>query len=53
MLTMSTVLVRGRRALGRDYTAYFARPYAVAHTGLLAFADYVRERRAASRQVRR
>jgi uncharacterized membrane protein YvlD (DUF360 family) len=52
MLTMSTVLVRGRGALGRDYAAYFARPYAVAHTGLLAFADYVRERRAASRQVR-
>jgi len=52
MLTMSTVLVRGRGALGRDYAAYFARPYAVAHTGLLAFVDYVRERRAASRQVR-
>ena len=52
MLTMSTVLVRGRGALGRDYAAYFARPYAVAHTGLLAFADYVRERRAAARQVR-
>jgi uncharacterized membrane protein YvlD (DUF360 family) len=52
MLTMSTVLVRGRGALGRDYAAYFARPYAVAHTAVLALADYVRERRAASRQVR-
>ena len=29
MLTMSTVLVRGRGRLGRDYAAYFARPYAV------------------------
>ncbi|MGZ6670750.1 MAG: phage holin family protein [Solirubrobacteraceae bacterium] len=52
MLTMSTVLVRGRGALGRDYAAYFARPYAVMHTGALAFADYVRERRAQARQVR-
>ena len=52
MLTMSTVLVRGRGALGRDYAAYFARPYAVAHTAVLAIADYVRERRAAARQVR-
>jgi uncharacterized membrane protein YvlD (DUF360 family) len=52
MLTMSTVLVRGRGALGRDYSAYFARPYAAAHTAALAFADYVRERRAQARQVR-
>jgi uncharacterized membrane protein YvlD (DUF360 family) len=52
MLTMSTVLVRGRGSLGRDYAAYFARPYAVVHTAALAFADYVRERRAAARQVR-
>jgi uncharacterized membrane protein YvlD (DUF360 family) len=52
MLTMSTVLVRGRGALGRDYAAYFARPYAVMHTAALAVADYVRERRAQARQVR-
>jgi uncharacterized membrane protein YvlD (DUF360 family) len=52
MLTMSTVLVRGRGRLGRDYAAYFARPYAVVHTAALAFADYVRERRAQARQVR-
>jgi uncharacterized membrane protein YvlD (DUF360 family) len=52
MLTMSTVLVRGRGRLGRDYAAYFARPYAVLHTAALAFADYVRERRAQARQVR-
>jgi uncharacterized membrane protein YvlD (DUF360 family) len=52
MLTMSTVLVRGRGALGRDYAAYFARPYSVARTALLAMADIARERRAAGRQVR-
>jgi uncharacterized membrane protein YvlD (DUF360 family) len=52
MLTMSTVLVRGRGALGRDYAAYFARPYAVARTAVLAIADIARERRAAARQVR-
>jgi uncharacterized membrane protein YvlD (DUF360 family) len=52
MLTMSTVLVRGRGALGRDYAAYFARPYAVARTAVLAIADIARERRAAGRQVR-
>jgi uncharacterized membrane protein YvlD (DUF360 family) len=52
MLTMSTVMVRGRGALGRDYAAYFARPYAAVHTAALAFADYVRERRAQAQQVR-
>jgi uncharacterized membrane protein YvlD (DUF360 family) len=52
MLTMSTVLVRGRGKLGRDYAAYFARPYAVVRTAALAFADYARERRAQARQVR-
>src|SRR5918999_1739475 len=41
MLTMSTVLHR-RRPIGRDYSAYFARPYAVA-----------RERHAQARQHRR
>ena len=35
MLTMSTVLHR-RRPIGRDYSAYFARPYAVARTLVLA-----------------
>ena len=52
MLTMSTVLTR-RRPIGRDYAAYFARPYAVARTLLLALVDFVRERRAASEQRRR
>jgi uncharacterized membrane protein YvlD (DUF360 family) len=51
MLTMSTALSR-RRPLGRDYSAYFARPYAVARTIVLAVADIARERRAARSQVR-
>ncbi|HTT96213.1 MAG TPA: phage holin family protein [Solirubrobacterales bacterium] len=51
MLTMSTALTR-RRPLGRDYGAYFARPYAVARTLVLAVADIARERRAARGQVR-
>jgi len=51
MLTMSTAL-RRRRPLGRDYSAYFARPYAVARTLALIVAEVVRERRAARRQVR-
>ena len=46
MLTMSTAL-RRRRPIGRDYAAYFARPYAVARTFVLALAEIVRERRAA------
>src|SRR6185312_5863718 len=44
MLTMSTALTR-RRPLGRDYSAYFARPYAVARTIVLTVADIARERR--------
>ncbi|HET7445694.1 MAG TPA: phage holin family protein [Solirubrobacterales bacterium] len=51
MLTMSTALHR-RRPIGRDYAAYFARPYAVARTFALAIADIARERRAARGQVR-
>jgi uncharacterized membrane protein YvlD (DUF360 family) len=51
MLTMSTALTR-RRPIGRDYAAYFARPYAVARTLALAIADIVRERTAARSQVR-
>jgi uncharacterized membrane protein YvlD (DUF360 family) len=45
MLTMSTVL-RRRRPIGRDYAAYFARPYAVVRTAVLAVADIARERHA-------
>ncbi|MFL5832960.1 MAG: phage holin family protein [Solirubrobacterales bacterium] len=51
MLTMSTAL-RRRRPIGRDYASYFAQPYAVARTFVLALADIGRERRAARSQVR-
>ena len=51
MLTMSTVLTR-RGRIGRDYAAYFARPYAAVRTATLCIADIARERRAASRQLR-
>lgn len=51
MLTMSTVL-RRRRPIGRDYAAYFARPYAVARTLVRAIAEIGRERRAAGWQRR-
>jgi uncharacterized membrane protein YvlD (DUF360 family) len=52
MLTMSTVLHR-RRPIGRDYSAYFARPYATARTLALIVADVARERHAQARQRRR
>jgi uncharacterized membrane protein YvlD (DUF360 family) len=52
MLTMSTVLNR-RRPIGRDYSAYFADPYAVARTFVLALTEVVRERWAAIQQRRR
>jgi uncharacterized membrane protein YvlD (DUF360 family) len=51
MLTMSTALHR-RRPIGKDYAAYFARPYAAARTLVLALAEVGRERRAARTQVR-
>lgn len=51
MLTMSTALHR-RRPIGKDYAAYFARPYAAARTLVLVFAEVARERRAARAQVR-
>jgi len=51
MLTMSTAL-RRRRPIGKDYAAYFARPYAAARTLVLALTDIGRERRAARSQVR-
>jgi uncharacterized membrane protein YvlD (DUF360 family) len=52
MLTMSTVL-RRRRPIGRDYSAYFANPYAVARTLLLALGEIASERRAQAQQRRR
>jgi uncharacterized membrane protein YvlD (DUF360 family) len=52
MLTMSTVLSR-RRPIGRDYSAYFAAPYAVAKTLSAVLAEVGRERRAQAEQRRR
>jgi uncharacterized membrane protein YvlD (DUF360 family) len=52
MLTMSTVL-RRRRPIGRDYSAYFANPYAVARTLLLTLGEIASERRAQALQRRR
>jgi uncharacterized membrane protein YvlD (DUF360 family) len=52
MLTMSTVLHR-RRPIGRDYSAYFARPYAVARTFVRVVAEVTRERHAQASQRRR
>jgi uncharacterized membrane protein YvlD (DUF360 family) len=52
MLTMSTVLSR-RRPIGRDYSAYFARPYAVAKTLAAIVAEVARERHAQAEQRRR
>ena len=52
MLTMSTVL-RRRRPIGRDYSAYFANPYAVTRTLVLALAEFASERRAQAQQRRR
>jgi len=51
MLTMSTAL-RRRRPIGKDYAAYFARPYAAARTLVLVLAELGRERRAARWQER-
>lgn len=51
MLTMSTAL-RRRRPIGKDYAAYFGRPYAAARTLVLSLAEIGRERRAARSQVR-
>jgi uncharacterized membrane protein YvlD (DUF360 family) len=53
LLTMSTVLDRGRGAIGHDYFAFFARPYNVARTFLLSIADVAQERYFAAQQRRR
>jgi uncharacterized membrane protein YvlD (DUF360 family) len=52
MLTMSTVLTR-RRPIGRDYAAYFARPYATFKTLNAVIAEFFRERWAAISQKHR
>ncbi len=51
MLTMSTVLER-RGAIGRDYAAYFAKPYGVLKTAAFTVIEILSERRSARRQVR-
>ena len=53
LLTMSTVLDRSRPGrIGQDYFAYFANPYSVTRTVMLAIADIAQERYYASRQRR-
>ncbi|MBX5441627.1 MAG: phage holin family protein [Solirubrobacteraceae bacterium] len=53
LLTMSTVLERGRGRLGEDYGAYFASPYNLARTVLAALVHIGRELVHARLQVRR
>ena len=53
LLTMSTVLERGRGRIGSDYYGYFANPYSAARTLLLAIADIGQELRYATQQRRR
>jgi len=50
-LTMSTVLER-RKGIGRDYAAYFAKPYAVIKTVVFTVAEIFRERASAIQQER-
>jgi uncharacterized membrane protein YvlD (DUF360 family) len=50
-LTMSTVLER-RKGIGRDYAAYFARPYAVIRTAVFSVLEIFSERFAAIGQQR-
>jgi len=53
LLTMSTVLDVRRDRLGRDYFTYFADPYNMVRTLVLAVGDMLVERREAGRQRRR
>jgi uncharacterized membrane protein YvlD (DUF360 family) len=53
MLTMSTVLDRGRGPLGEDYYAYFANPYSVTRTLALVIGDIAQELYFAAQQRRR
>ncbi len=54
LLTMSTVLDRSRPGrIGQDYFGYFANPYSVTRTVLLALADIGQELRFAAQQRRR
>jgi uncharacterized membrane protein YvlD (DUF360 family) len=51
LLTMSTVLER-RKGIGRDYWAYFAKPYAVIKTAAFSVIEIFRERSSAVQQER-
>ncbi|HMT04020.1 MAG TPA: phage holin family protein [Solirubrobacterales bacterium] len=51
MLTMSTVM-KPRGQIGKDYAAYFARPYGVIKTGIHTMVEVTRERRDNQRQER-
>jgi uncharacterized membrane protein YvlD (DUF360 family) len=53
LLTMSTVLDVRRGHLGQDYYAYFANPYNMTRTLVLALADMAQELYYASQQRRR
>jgi uncharacterized membrane protein YvlD (DUF360 family) len=53
LLTASKVLDVDRGPIGRDYFAYFASPYNLSRTLLLALADIVAELHAAAQQRRR
>jgi uncharacterized membrane protein YvlD (DUF360 family) len=50
-LTMSTVLEH-RKGIGKDYAAYFAKPYAVIKTAVFTLIEILRERAAAIQQER-
>lgn len=49
MLTMSTVM-KPRGQIGKDYAAYFARPYGVIKTAIHTVVEIIRERRDNQRQ---
>lgn len=51
-LTMSTVLEH-RKGIGKDYAAYFAKPYAVIKTAVFTIIEIFGERAAAMQQERR
>jgi uncharacterized membrane protein YvlD (DUF360 family) len=53
LLTMSTVLDRGRGRLGQDYYAYFSNPYSVTRTLALVIGDVAQELYFAAQQRRR
>ena len=53
LLTLSTITVRGRGPIGRDYYGYFANPFAVLRTVILTAVDATREIWASAQTRRR